>query len=204
MSSPKNRGPLAKWKQSDAGWLMLCVIQIYYNKGFTQEGTIGDKFRKHFTEEARISVLGIDPNNNSILNRGHKGQFHKTPKEHPDKHPTGVLMMPYAKKIVEGGLKLGLAEIESTVAEARGGVKKDLFTAASSPLAERREESPGWARFCPEAYREFRDAGTKFEREFRAAGVPEKLIHRLGVAMAIAWAAGQDSIEEISRAEAEE
>jgi hypothetical protein len=116
MSSPSGLNK-ANWSGTPAGWLFKAIILIYYKKG--QRGkTIADSFRSHVSRDIYVPIIGVDVTDNAIEQRGHKGVLPSNAFEHPDKHPMGMKMMPYAINIVENKKILTKEDIDTIVKTA--------------------------------------------------------------------------------------
>jgi hypothetical protein len=123
------------WSGSYEGWLLRGIIQIYYNRGDRQE-VLTEHVHKHASRELIAEITGRDMNANSINERGNKGKLAVNAFEHPDKHPMGMKMMPFARKVVEENIKLDRAMMHAMVEEA-------LATEQSVTLSETTVDEKG-------------------------------------------------------------
>jgi hypothetical protein len=119
MGSPKGLKK-ANWSGSPAGWLFKGIITIYRKKGFRQS-ELASKFREHVSKELYIHYINVDVTDNAIDQRGARGTEAKYEKEHPDKHPMGSRMWPFAQKVVEERLVLDREKISKIENEAMSG-----------------------------------------------------------------------------------
>jgi hypothetical protein len=117
MMSSKPGLKKANWK-SAAGWLFKGIIVLYYALG-NRKDSIGECFRRHVPRNVYVPIIGQDVTDNAIEQRGHKGYDYEPNKfEHVDKHPLGMKMLPFARKIVNEGLILTRADIDKIVSQA--------------------------------------------------------------------------------------
>jgi hypothetical protein len=105
----------ASWRRLD-GWLLKDIIHIYRKQGHKSD--VARYVWKHIPREVCASIIGKDANENSYNQRGDKGTRLGYEFEHPDKHPLGLRMMPYAKDIVENNRILTHEDVARIVQQA--------------------------------------------------------------------------------------
>jgi hypothetical protein len=140
--SSKPGGTKGKWSASPQGWLLKGVATVYYRQGHRSKEGMGECFRRHFARKDYNAIVEKEVNDNMILQRGHKGTFAKNAFEHPDKHPIGMKLWPYAQKIVTERLKLDRAAIDMMATEAMNN-NIPLFISGAPIVPEPNEDSPG-------------------------------------------------------------
>jgi hypothetical protein len=111
----------ANWS-TPQGWLMKCLIHIYWKQGFRSKDLMADCIYRHVSKETLAQIVGSKVTNQAIRERGDKGTRAENAFEHPDKHPMGLRYMAAAEKIVGERLLMSFEDVMAIVGQHRGRV----------------------------------------------------------------------------------
>jgi hypothetical protein len=106
----------ANWS-TPQGWLMKCLIHIYWKQGFRSKDLMADCIYRHVSKETLAQIVGSKVTNQAIRERGDKGTRAENAFEHPDKHPMGLRYMAAAEKIVGERLLMSFEDVMAIVGQ---------------------------------------------------------------------------------------